>query len=318
MLSRVANSLYWTGRYIERSDLLGRFLNINYFSSLDAPHSLSQSRQFVLESLLFMGGHEFKGPMEEEKILFHLGFDKDNPNSIISTITSARQNAHVTRHLLSTETWEAINKCYHFVNAYPVFVFVKTGLFDLTSKLNENCSIIREKIIRTLLHDEVWALLMLGIHIERAFQMVRMINTKASDVQRIENQYTHGQNAGHEWTTLLRCAEAYDMSKKYYKKIPDRLKTIEFLVLNSKNPKSLTSNIRKAKEYIERISNKSGISPGTVEFKIGKLVAYFDFLTIDEIAEDVPGFLSKAHEDLIDLGSTLESDYLLFSNTDSE
>ena len=317
MLSRVANSLYWTGRYIERTDFMGRFLKINYFSSLDAPNALSQSRKFVLETLLLMGGHNFEGPMEEEKILYHLGFDKENPNSLISTISSARQNAHVTRHLLSTETWEAINKTYHFINSYPVFVFVKTGLFDLTSKLNENCSIVREKIIRTLLHDEVWALLMLGISMERAIQMVRMINTKNWDVEKITSWEYEGDRLRHdEWATLLRCAEAYDMSKKHYKRIPDKLKTIEFLVLNAKNPKSVVSNINKVKHYISHISNKSQIQPGSVEFKIGKLVAYFSYLTIEEIAEDVPGFLAVTQDKLNDLGATFASDYLLFQGHD--
>lgn len=319
MLSRVANSLYWTGRYLERGDFLSRFLNINYFSSLDAPHTLSQSRQFVLESLLFMGGYKFEGPKEEEKILYHLGFDQDNPNSIVSLITQARQNAHGTRHLLSTETWEAINKCYHFVNSYPVFVFVKTGLYDLTSKFNENCSFIREKIIRTLLHDEVWALLMLGIHMERAFQMVRLINTKALDVNKIDNINQPEDNLlrHEEWATLLRCAETYDMSKKHYKRIPDKLKTIEFLVLNPKNPKSVISNVVKVKDFIDQISNKTYLEPDSVEFKIGKLVAHFKYLTIEEIAENVPDFLNSTYEKLVDLGDAFERDYLLFSDGES-
>lgn len=314
MLSRVANSLYWTGRYVERGDLLGRFLNINYFSSLDAPHTMAESRKFVLESLLFMGGHDFEGPMEEEKILFHLGFDKDNPNSIISTITNARVNAQGTRHLLSTETWEAINKCYHFLNSYPVDVFVRTGLFDLTTRLNESCSIIREKIIRTLLHDEVWALLMLGIHIERAFQIVRLVKTKLLDIQKIMSDDEEWvADVEHEWATLLRCAEVYDMSKKHYKRIPDKLKTIEFLVLNDKNPKSLISNIYKTQSYIDRISNRTKILPGMVEFKVGKLAAEFSYLTIDDIERDIDKFMQETYEKLVEVGDAFESDYLFFA-----
>ena len=313
MLSRVASSLYWTGRYVERSDFLGRFLSINYFSSLDSPNSISQSRRFVLESMLFMWGTDFSGSFEEDKILFHLGFDRDNPNSILSAVTNARQNAHGTRHLISSETWEAINKCYHFVNSYSANVFIQSGLYDLTTKLNESCSVIREKVVRTLLHDEVFALIMLGIHIERAFQMVRLINTKIHDIDKIMYDFSKGRpDMAHEWATLLRCAEAYDMSKKYYKRIPDKLKTIEFLVLNAQNPKSLISNINKTKEYIERISNKNRIGPGMVEFEIGKMAAHFNYLSMEEIAKNIPEFLEKTHDGLLSIGNQFEKEYLVF------
>ena len=312
MLSRVANSLYWTGRYIERSDLLGRFLNINYFSSLDTPNTMTASRKMVLESLLLMGGYDYDGVLEEEPILFHLGFDKQNPNSIITSVTKARQNAHGTRHILSTDVWEAINKGYHFVNTYPVHVFVRTGLYDLTTKLNEACSVIREKIIRTLLHDEVYALLMLGIHMERAFQIVRLINIKMFDIQKLLLEDSVSVDIEHEWATLLRCAEVYDMSKKHYKKIPNKLKTIEFLLFNPQNPKSLLNNIEKSKDYIDQISNRTKVPPDCAEFKIGKMLANFSYLTIDDVEKDISAFLTDTFDQLLDIGQTFEEDYLSY------
>ena len=214
MLSRVANSLYWAGRYVERSDHLARYLNVNYFSSLDAPNQMAQSRQFVLESILFMGGHPIDASLNENEILYKVGFDRKNPQSILNCVVKTRTNAQRTRHLLSVEVWEAINKYYHFINTYSVEVFVTTGLYDLTMTLSEYVSIIREKVTRTLLHDEVWALLMLGIHIERAFQIVSLLNTKLYDIQKIETQKPQTKDLTHEWATLLRCAEAYDMIKK--------------------------------------------------------------------------------------------------------
>lgn len=313
MLSRVANSLYWAGRYIERSDHIARYVNINYFSSLDAPNSISQSREFVLESILFMLGGEVNQKIEEEKALYRVGFDSDNPQSLLNTVVNARQNAHGTRHLLSTELWEAINKYYHFVNNYSPDVFVKTGLYDLTTKLNEMCSIIREKIIRTLLHDDVFALLMLGVYIERAFQSVRMINSKLYDVQKIigQNPDIKAKDLTYEWATLLKCAEAFDMSKKYYKKMPDKTRTVDFLVLNKQNPKSLISSLSKVKEYVYRISNKDGqFDSDSVEFKAGKLLAHFQYFTIAEFESDLIGFLGKTLNNLYEIAECFERDYL--------
>ncbi len=315
MLARVANSLYWAGRYIERSDHLARYLNVNYFSSLDAPNQMARSRKFVLESILFMGGHQFHQVYDESKILYQVGFDRDNPQSILSCIVMGRQNAQKTRHLLSTEVWEAINKYYHFINSYSVDLFVTTGLYDLTTKSGEYVSIIREKIIRTLLRDEVWALLMLGIHIERAFQTVSLLNTKLYDIQKIIGQNPEANDLSHEWATLLRCAEVFDMSKKHHRRLPDKWSTIEFLVLNTFNPKSLINNVEKVQNYIERIGNKQTYTEEMVEFKVGKLAAFFQYLTLSEIKADLPGFLEKVYQDLNEVGKSFEENYLFFKSS---
>lgn len=310
MLARVGNSLYWAGRYIERSDHTARYLNINYFSSLDAPNMMSRSREFVMESILFMVGGEFEMEMEEEKVLRRVGLDRDYPQSILSTVANARQNAHGTRHLLSPELWEAINKYYHTVNNYDPEIFVKTGLYDLTTQINDMCSIIREKIIRTLLHDEVWSLLMLGIFIERALQTVRTINAKVYDVNKIKQQHPEIKDLSYEWATLLKCAEAFDMSKKYYKRLPDRHGTMAFLILNEQNPKSVISSLKKVKDYIYRISNKRRYSPESVEFKIGKLVSHFQYYTMDDIDQDLVGFLGRTQQALYEVAESFERDYL--------
>ena len=312
MLARVANSLYWAGRYIERSDHTSRFLNVNYFSSLDAPNIISKSRNFVLESLLFLAGHEYEDELIEEKVIYHIGLDQNNPNSVISNVINGRQNAHKTRHLLSTEVWESINKLYHFINNYSQDVFLKTGLFDLTSKVSEMCSIIREKVVRTLLHDEVWCMLMLGIHIERALQIVRLMRTKFTDIEKIKIQNPGIKDLSYELATLLRCAESFDMSKKHYKGMPNGPKTIEFLVLNKKNPKSLIKNIEKINDYVIRIGQKQTFNYNNVEFKIGKLAANFKFLTMEDLNGDFFKFLDEYAERLVQISNAFEEEYLNF------
>ena len=82
MLARVANNLFWMGRYIERSEHVARYLNVNYFSSLDAPNELSQSRQFVLRSMLFMASDAVTDPnvqLDEGQVLFDIALN--NPIS---------------------------------------------------------------------------------------------------------------------------------------------------------------------------------------------------------------------------------------------
>jgi uncharacterized alpha-E superfamily protein len=117
MLARVANNLFWMGRYIERSEHIARYLRVNYFSSLDAPHELSQSRQFVLKSLMFMVGapNTSNKDLDEADVLYNIGLNPDKEYSIINCIKMARENANSARDIISTELYEAINKFYHFV-----------------------------------------------------------------------------------------------------------------------------------------------------------------------------------------------------------
>ena len=192
MLSRVANNLFWMGRYIERSEHIARYLNVNYFSSLDAPNQLSQSRQFVLRSMLFMVGDPVTDTgeeVDEEEVLYKIGLDNDYPFSIINNVKYARENANSARDLISTELYESINKFYHFVLNYDSNAYVKNGLHDFTVHVAEMTAILRGKMRGTLLHDEIYAIIMMGVNIERATQIIRIINAKHHDALEAQGSY---------------------------------------------------------------------------------------------------------------------------------
>ena len=242
MLARVANNLFWMGRYIERSVHVARYLNVNYFSSLDAPNELSQSRQFVLRSMLFMASDPVTDPniqLDEGQVLFDIALNKDKPDSIINYLQYARENANSARDLISTELYESLNKFYHYTLNYPPEKFMKSGLYEFTVHVAESTSILRAKVRGTLLHDDVYSIIMLGINIERATQIIRIINAKYNDANLAGGSYGDQLKNSYEWTTLLKCAESYDMMRRYYKKAPRSLTTLEFLILNPNCPRSI-------------------------------------------------------------------------------
>ncbi len=312
MLARVANDLFWMGRYLERADHVARYSKTNYFSSLDAPNKISNSRSFVLESIGLMTGIPVELPAEEKKVLYAVAFDREFSSSIISLVTSARQNAHATRFLLSTEVWEAINKFYHFVNQYDKEAFLNTGLYDFTFQVSETCSALRSKLVTTLLHDEAYSVIMLGTYLERAIQVLRMINTKVIDVQKIQKANDHLGDYNYEWTTLLRCAETFDMSKKFYKKTPNQLETIDFLVLQRINPKSIIHCLEHVRSHIRRISVNAQFDRDGIDFRVGKILAHYQYLTINEIESDLPGFLNDALSVLGEIGMKVQKAYFSY------
>ncbi|MEO2061788.1 MAG: alpha-E domain-containing protein [Christiangramia sp.] len=311
MLARVANNLFWMGRYIERAEHVARYLNVNYFASLDAPNEQSQSRQFVLQSMLFMADDliDLESELNEEKVLYDIGLNPEKSFSIISYVKAARENANSARDLISTELYEAINKFYHFVLNYDVDNYVKRGLYDFSIQVTENSSILRGKIRGTLLHDKVYAIIMLGINIERATQIIRIINSKYRDATVALGSYGDTLKNSYEWTTLLKCAESYDMMRRFYRKTPTSINTLEFLILNPDCPRSVMNSLNQVKKHIYVLSDEKLPSKNSAAFQIGKVKAKYQYKVIEEIESDLQTFIQNILDDLNGIALKLENDY---------
>lgn len=312
MLARVANNLFWMGRYIERAEHIARYLNVNYFNSLDSPSEISQSRQFVLRSALFMSGNPVQDDsvlLKEEDVLFDIALNKEKVYSILNCVRNARENASSSRDLISTELYEAINKFYHYVLNYPADFFIKKGLFEFTVSVTESTDVLRGKIRGTLLHDEVYAIIMMGINIERATQIIRVINTKYNDAVACKSEYNDTITYSHEWITLLKCAESYDMMRRFYKKAPTSLSTLEFLILNPDCPRSVMNSLNQVFEHIQVLDKDKHFSKDSAAFLIGKVRAEYEYKLIEEIESDLQKFIDTILISLVEIGEKIETEY---------
>ena len=312
MLARVANNLFWMGRYIERSEHIARYMNVNYFSSLDAPNELSQSRQFVLRSMLFVADEEeIKDikELDEQKVLYDIGLNPEKQFSILSSIQNAQQNANGARDLISSELYESINTLNRVVKNYNKDVFVKNGLFDFTTMITANVASLRTKIRGTLLHDEVYAIIMLGIYIERANQVIRIINSKYNDalVEKVNSDIS--VTTSYEWTTLLKCVESYDMMRRYYRKVPTSHTVLDFLILNPACPRSIMNSLNSIHYYICYLSKEEIPHKDSAAFLIGKLKYDHQYKTIEDVQGDLKVCIEKLVDDLSLVGEKMDKDY---------
>jgi len=312
MLSRVANNLYWMGRYIERADHLARYSKANYFSSLDAPILKTYDRTFVLDSMLYMAGIFDMDEVVERDVLFRIALDQENPNSIISNITFARENARGARNTISADLWEAMNTYYHKVVSYPQEVYLTTGLYDFNQMILDQTSIVSSKIYGTLLHDEEWAIILIGMHIERAIQIIRIINSKLHDIYKIEQAGLPITEMSFEWSNLLRCLESFDMNRKFYHSIPNRKQVLEFLLLNENCPRSISYSLKGIRRYEEKISRNENQDSNAISFKIRKLSEQYRYLSYDEFKDDIYGLLNKTQSKIFEIADELEKKYLSF------
>ncbi len=311
MLARVANSLYWTGRYIERSEHLSRYLKVQYFSTLNAP--IIEQKEIILKSIMYMTGTKHNGKNEEnllneQDILVEVAFNVNNPNSIISSITNARENARGIRNTLSTELWEAINRYYHFVNDYDIAYYKTRGLYDFTSNVIQNCSIIRSLIDSTLLHEDIWAFMRLGIAIERSAQILRIISNKIFDVQTLKTNGFDSPLLNYQWTVALKILETYDMYRLHYKGITNQENVLTYLLTHPNLSRSMTFSLTEVLRILNRLS--TGKSENSkLAFQAEKLANNFKFLEYDEISDDLQGFLIKSLEKVYLLNEMIENEY---------
>lgn len=308
MLARVANSLYWTGRYIERSEHLARYLKVEYFSILDTPNS--QNKDFILKSIQTMYGLKFdpEKPVNEQEVLVEVGMNPDNPNSLISTVFAARENARSIRYTISTELWEVINQYYLFIKEYSVDFYKTRGLYDFTVQVAKHCSIIRSYLDHTLIHDDIWIFIELGIHIERAAQIARILSSKLNDIEIITEDGSNIPLRRYQLTITLKVLEAFDMHRRTYRKPLTMGSVIEFLISNPAFPRSISFNIILINDLLSRLSFSYEVND-PLFFKAGKLSSHFRYLEYKEIRDDLQGFLSQSLAEIYSLHDLIEQKY---------
>lgn len=313
MLARVANSLYWTGRYIERSEHLGRYLRVQYFSILDTP--MSQNKDFVFRSIMTMYGIdvEKEKPIKEQDILIELGMNIDNPTSLLSCVFAARENARSVRNILSTELWEVINQYYLFVKEYDIEYYKTRGLYDYTSTAGKHCSIVRSYLDHTLVHDEVWIFIALGIYLERAAQIARILSSKLNDIEELSEKDSGLPLRQYQLTVTLKVLEAFDMHRRVYKKPVTRKSVVELLTTNMMFPRSIAYNLGQVNELVKQLHQitKSG---DRLLFKSGKLSSFFQYMEYSEIESDYRQILSKSLAKIYELHQMIEEEYFQVSH----
>ena len=313
MLARVANNLFWMGRYLERTEHIARFINVNYFSSLDSPNEISQSRQFVLKSILFMINDSVidnDKVLDEKEVLFDVALNPKNDFSILNCFKLARENASSARDLLSIELFQAINQLYYYIKNYDVDLFVNKGLDEFTSTITKEVARLRGKINETLIHDETFAIISLGIHLERANQVIRITNTKYIDAKSSKSEIHDNFNNSYEWTTLLKCIQSFDMMKRFYKKAPVSTDTLDFLILNDSCPRSIISCLNNTEKIIRILSDR--VDRESTSFLISKTKCEYFYMSIDEIEGDFAYFIEETIKKITKITTSLEKEFLSY------
>ncbi len=312
MLSRQASSLYWIGRYQERAENLARYLQVKYFSTMDS--TMLEYRDLALRSILFMSSGNVPGEVipEESEIIWDVAINANSNSSILSNLEAVRMNTKSIRNLISNEVWENVNKNYHFASGFNGDYLKARGLYEFTHSIQETSASFHSKLESTLLHDEVWAFIKLGISVERAIHITKTLLNTLIELNATKGESRSQAIENYQWLITLNILEATDMSRKIFKSSVQQSNACEFLITNLDFPRSIAYSLFEANTLIQKIKNTSSWSHfhrESVEYQSAKMTAFLKYLNYDEIDSTLEDFLNKILKDLLVLNDLIHQEF---------
>lgn len=286
MLSRIAESLYWIGRYVERAEDTARITDVNYHHTLEmgaSPEARERRRQqwdalitIVGEAPRFFAMHD---RADEETVPPYLTFATENPLSIVSCVARARENARTMRHQIASEMWEVLNR-FHLelqrlrefgetpVSAENVHLFYRS--------IKEFSHLFQGITDSTMPREEGWYFLQAGKFLERAEKTARALDVKYHLLTtgrglRTEDSGLSGESASlglespvlsplpgdwDQWLAVLRSLSAYEAYHKIYRSTVRPHSVIEMLTLSPIFPRSIRFAIGEVESALAHISNE--------------------------------------------------------------
>lgn len=277
MLSRVADSLYWMSRYLERAEHTARLLAVKLeITAEQSGEEAEASWARVIASL--SSENEAPRDLDAPIITQHLALDRSSDNSLLSSLSFARDNARQVREQLTVEVWENLNRLYLKLRGtdvldarYPAVIF-REILQDLHALGGVTYS--------TLSHGEGWYFLELGRHIERAQLVCRLLDLHFGAAKMVvseEPKYL-------DWLVLLKFCSAFEPYCKVYTAAIQPEKIAEFLLFDPEFPHSVRFSIDRICDALAHVA--PGAPPGrraSVERLAGRLKALADFTQISEL-----------------------------------
>lgn len=321
MLSRVADSIYWMTRYIERAENLARFVDVTYGLMLDVPRTSSEQWQPLVSTT---GDREWfseqYGAATRENVIQFLTFDPNYPSSILSCVRNARENARSIRETISSEMWEHLNHLYFTVMDAAVNQEVVQSPRDFLDQIKLASHLFTGITDNTMSHSEGWHFARLGRYIERADKTSRILDVKYFLLlPRVEDVGTPLDDL--QWSSVLRSVSGFEMYRKRHHGItPERV--VGFLILDRLFPRSIMHCVNAANDSLHTISGSPvGTFWNPAEQQMGQLRSDLAYATVADIMSDglhefldsLQGKLNRVGEAIYETFIALEADPALES-----
>ncbi|MCR8923424.1 alpha-E domain-containing protein [Dasania sp. GY-MA-18] len=238
MLSRVVEMIYWTARYLERTENLARLINVNSNLLLDLPKSIAPGWEPLInitgtrESYL-----EQHDDFNERTVLAYLVNQNNSPSSLAKALSGARESARTIRDVIPRESWEQINALYLYAKDNSNKVFVKSQRFEYLNNIILRCQTLNGLFAGTMNQDEGYSFLLIGRNLERADMTTRIIDVRSADLLADENQSLQPFDLI-QWMSVLKSLSAYQMYRRSMQVKINRSAVLKFLFQSEVFPRA--------------------------------------------------------------------------------
>jgi uncharacterized alpha-E superfamily protein len=295
MLSRIAESLFWIGRYVERADGTSRLLDVHLQLLLEDPWV---DEDTACRSLLEVIGSDPNYPhqLTRQDLLSILSVDRSEPSSIASSLNNARENARRVREIVSTELWECLNTTR---SRMPRKVSIERA-HDFFGWVRERTALAVGIVESSTSRDEAWTFFTLGRSLERVDMTARLLAT---------SELTEA--SGPSWTTILRSCGAYEAYLRTYRGVPSATNAAEFLLLDRIFPRSVTFALSRAERCLSDLApstDRVGTSDLALK-QLRQLRTNLEYRSAPDILANLTQEMTELQEGISEISESIRSRY---------
>lgn len=307
MLSTVADNLYWMSRYLERAEHTARLLDVNVHGALEGtPEGARRGWERLASSLRISFGSA-----NGRAITQLCALDSSNPQSIVSCVATARDNAREAWEQISSEMWEQLNRLHLYVSRTDINDIYRGEPHAFFAAIKQGAHLFQGIADSTMSHGEGWQFIGVGRAIERATATTNLLD---AHFHATDEDPDRESLAYLEWVGLLKSCTAFESYVKVYSADIQPRNIAEFLLLNTEFPHSVHFACRGIRSGLGAIGRLTGArGAGRPERLAGRLLASLEFGQIDEIlADDLPGYLSSIRQECEHIHTALYQTYIRY------
>ena len=311
MLSRTADNLYWIARYMERAETAARLLQVGArIALLPSAHGYRNDWDSLLRASGNADGYAAKyGEPAQADIESYLFFDRDNPNSVASCITSAREGGRIVRTALTTQVWDALNTAFQELRQIEGQPRAAQELSHLTDWVTRHTAMVRGAIDATLLRNDGYNFLNIGYYLERGDSTARLMDVKYY-VLLPRADYVGSGLDNDQWSMLLRAMSAHRAFHWAYGGDVTSAKIAHFLILNPQCPRSLITCVAGMNNHMARLAKLYGRET-PAQAAAARLLSDLESQSPEKIFDEgLHEYLSRFIREAANLGVIIHNSYL--------
>lgn len=283
MLSRVADSIFWMSRYVERVENVARFIDVTLNLMLDSPPGSATPWQPLVYTT---GDHQWfakhYGEATQENVIRFLTIDPHYSNSILKCLHNARENARSIRETISSEMWEHLNQFYYTVMEAALGKDTLNSPQDFFHEVKMASHLFKGITDGTMSHGEGWHFAKMGRVLERADKTSRILDVKYFIL--LPTVHDVGTPIDDlQWSAVLRSVSGFEMFRKRHHGITPK-RVVEFLVLDREFPRAIHYCVLSAESSLHAITGTPlGTFRNVAEQRMGQLRSELAFIHVNDI-----------------------------------